>query len=181
MIINAALTLKNEIMNNLKNAPATRRIAIVATDNKRAELIEWSYFNKDILAQHELTSTGETAIVLEGTLNTSTNKLFTADTGGYQQLASLIENGKIDMLFFFAEPASAIEKDLDLKNLLVAAATHNVIVASNKVTTNMVMASVFSNKENIVQPKNNPGLLKQTISLINQFSIRPFLSAIQMK
>jgi len=168
-------------MKNLKNAPATSRIAIVATDNKRAELIEWSYFNKDILAQHELTATGETAIVLEGTLNTFINKLFTADTGGYQQLASLIENGKIDMLFFFAEPASPVEKDLDLKNLLVAAANHNVIVASNKVTTSMVMASVFRNKENTVQPKNNPGLLKQTISLINRFSTRSFPYAVQMK
>jgi len=176
------LTLKNEMMNNLKNLPAARRIAIVATDNKRAELIEWSYFNKDLLAQHELTATGETAIVLEGTLNTTITKLFTADTGGYQQLASLIENGKIDMLFFFAEPASPLEKDLDLKNLLVAAAKHNVIVASNKVTTNMVMATVFSNNENTVQTKSNPpGLIKQTISMINQFSIRPFLSVMQMK
>jgi len=168
-------------MNNLKNAPATRRIAIVATENKRAELIEWSYFNKDILAQHELMATGETAIVLEGTLNTSINKLFTADTGGYQQLASLIESGKVDMLFFFAEPASPVEKDLDLKNLLVAAANHNVMVASNRVMTNMVMASEFSNKENTFQPKNNPGLFKQSIALINQLSIRPFLSAMQMK
>jgi len=168
-------------MNNLKNATATIHIAIVATDNRRAELIEWSYFNKDTLAQHELTATGETAIVLEGTLNTAINKLFTADTGGYQQMAGLIENGKIDVLFFFAEPASSVEKDLDLKNLLVAAAKHNVIVASNKVTTDMVMASVFSNRENAVQPKNNPGLLKQTISLINQFSTRSLLWAIQMK
>ena len=83
-------------MNNLKNAAATKRIAIAATDNKRADLIEWSYFNKDLLVQHLLTAVGETGLVLEGTLNISVNKLFTADTGGYQQLAGLIENGKIE-------------------------------------------------------------------------------------
>jgi methylglyoxal synthase len=165
-------------MNNLKNAPAAKRIAIIATDNKRADLIEWSYFNKDILTKHQLTAIGETGIVLEGTLNIAINKLFTADTGGYQQLASLIENGKIDMLFFFAEPATSVEKDLDLKNLLVVAAKHNVIVASNKVTTDMVMASEFSNKANAVQRRNYAGFLKQTISFFNQFTIKPSMAAV---
>jgi methylglyoxal synthase len=165
-------------MNNLKNAVATKRIAIAATDNKRADLIEWSYFNKDILTKHQLTAIGETGIVLEGTLNITVNKLFTADTGGYQQLASLIENGNIDMLFFFAEPDSSIEKDLDLKNLLVVAAKHNVIVASNKVTTEMVMASEFSRNEQPVKRKNSSGFLKQTISFFSQFTSRPIIPTV---
>ena len=164
-------------MNNLKTTAATKRIAIAATDNKRADLIEWSYFNKDILTKHQLTAIGETGIVLEGTLNITVNKLFTADTGGYHQLASLIENGNIDMLFFFAEPDSSIEKDLDLKNLLVVAATHNVIVASNKVTTEMVMASEFSRNEQPVKRKNSSGFLKQTISFFSQFT-RPIIPAV---
>jgi methylglyoxal synthase len=165
-------------MNNLKNAAATKRIAIVATDNKRADLIEWSYFNKAILTQHQLTAIGETGIVLEGTLNITINKLFTADTGGYQQLAGLIENGNIDMLFFFADPDSSVEKDLDLKNLLVVVAKHNVIVASNKVTTKMVMASEFSGSEQAVQRKNSHGLLKQTMLFFTQFTIKPTIPAI---
>ena len=165
-------------MNNLKKTAATKRIAIVATDNKRADLIEWSYFNKDILTQHQLTAVGETGIVLEGTLNITIHKLFTADTGGYQQLASLIENGKIDMLFFFAEPSSSVEMDLDLKNLLVVAARHNVIVASNKVTTDMVMASEFSRNEQQVKRKTYPGFLKQTILFISQFTNKPPMPAV---
>lgn len=165
-------------MNNLKNAAATKRIAIVATDNKRTDLIEWSYFNKDVLTHHQLTACGETAIVLEGTLNTVINKLFTADTGGYQQLANLIENGKIDMLFFFAEPESSVEKDLDLKNLLVVAAKHNVVVASNKVTTDMVMASELSTARHPVKQRNYPGFLKQTISFISQLIFKPSMTTV---
>ena len=165
-------------MNNLKNAAASKRIAIAATENKRADLIEWSYFNKDILTKHQLTAIGETGIVLEGTLNISINKLFTADTGGYQQLASLIENGNIDMLFFFAEPDSSIEKDLDLKNLLVVAAKHNVMVASNKVTTEMVMASEFSRNDQPVKRKNSSGFLQQTISFFSQFTSRPIIPTV---
>ena len=165
-------------MNNLKKAAAVKRIAIVATDNKRADLIEWSYFNKDLLTQHQLTAAGETGIILEGTLNITINKLFTADTGGYQQLANLIENDKIDILFFFAEPSSSVEKDLDLKNLLVVAAKHNVIVASNKVTTEMVMAREFSMNEQLVKTKTYPGFLKQTILFINQFTNKPPMPAV---
>lgn len=165
-------------MNNLKNTAATKRIAVVATDNKRTELIEWSYFNKDLLTQHQLTACGETGIILEGTLNSVVNKLFTADTGGYQQLASLMKNGKIDMFFFFAEPASSVEKDLALKNLLVVAAKHNVVVASNKVMTEIVMASGFPGNEQPAQRKSSPGFLKQTISFITQFAGKPSIPAV---
>ena len=165
-------------MNNKKNATATKSIAIVATDNKRTDLIEWSYFNKELLTRHQLTACGETAVIMEGTLNTEINKLFTADTGGYQQLAKLIENGKIDMLFFFAEPAPSVEKDLDLKNLLVVAAKHNVVVASNKVTTEMVMASEFPDNGQPVKQRNNPGFLKQTISYLTQLFFKPSLTTV---
>lgn len=166
-------------MNTLKNETATKSIAIVATDNKRTELIEWSYFNKELLTQHQLTACGETAVIVEGTLNTEINKLFTAGTGGYQQLAKLIENGKIDMLFFFAEPATSVEKDLDLKNLLVVAAKHNVVVASNRVTTNMVMASEFSNnRQQSPKQRNAPGFLRQLISFLTPFTVKPSMPAV---
>ena len=92
-------------MNNKIKEKAAKRIAIVADDNKRTELIEWSYFNKEILEQHELTAISETAEVLEGTLKSPVKKLFTRDTGGYEELAELMEANKIDILFFFAEPA----------------------------------------------------------------------------
>ena len=165
-------------MNNKKNVTATKSIAIVATDNKRTDLIEWSYFNKELLTRHQLTACGETAVIVEGTLHTEINKLFTADTGGYQQLAQLIENGKIDMLFFFAEPAASVEKDLDLKNLLVVAAKHNVVVASNKVTTEMVMASEFPDNGQPVKQRNSPGFLKQVISNFNQLFFKPSLTTV---
>ena len=81
-------------MNNLKKAAAVKRIAIVATDNKRADLIEWSYFNKDILTQHQLTAVGETGIVLEGTLNITIHKLFTADKNTFVSEAGRITSAK---------------------------------------------------------------------------------------
>ncbi|HVP65581.1 MAG TPA: methylglyoxal synthase, partial [candidate division Zixibacteria bacterium] len=31
-----------------------KRIALVAHDNKKRDLLEWARFNRDLLAQHEL-------------------------------------------------------------------------------------------------------------------------------
>lgn len=164
-------------MNNLKNDRAAKRIAVVAGNNKRTDLIEWSYFNKHILEQHELTAISETADILEGTMNIPVNKLFTRDTGGYQQLADLIEKDKIDILFFFAEPDVAKEKDTDLKKLLVVAANKNIIVACNEVMRNLVMTSVFQKKEQTTRLKSHPGLLKKTISFISQLNFKPSVAA----
>jgi len=144
-------------MNNKIKEKAAKRIAIVADDNKRTELVEWSYFNKDILEQHELTAISETAEVLEGTLKSPVKKLFTRDTGGYEQLAGLIEANKIDILFFFAEPALEKEKDHDLKKLLVLAAKHDIMIACNEKTTELVMNTVLKKRNDAIPLPGLPG------------------------
>lgn len=164
-------------MNHLKNAETVKRIAVVAGDNKRTELIEWSYFNKHILEQQQLTAISETADILEGTMNIPIERLFTRNTGGYQQLASLIEKGKIDILFFFAEPAIAKEKDTDLKKVLVAATNQNIVVACNELMTGIVMSSVLQKKETTAKLRNHPGLLKQTILFFSQLNLKQSVAA----
>lgn len=151
-------------------------IGVVATEERRSELIEWAYFNSQVLNGHQLTSTGETGLILEGTLNRPITKLFTADTGGYQQMARLIESGKIDLLFFFAEPASDLEKDLDLKNLLVLASKHNVMVASNPVTLDMVMNRMVSKQAELLMP-NRRGSFRHRLGLLSRLFRRPNLVA----
>jgi len=159
-------------MNKQINTPAAKRIAVVAGNNKRKDLVEWSYFNNDILNQHRLTAIDETADVLEGTLNGPVNRLFTRDTGGYQQLATLIENGKIDILFFFADPSMNNDKDTDLKKVLLVAAKKNIMVACNEATTELVMTSVLQRKDHPARLRSYPGFLKQTVSFINQLALK---------
>ncbi len=164
-------------MNKKIKEKAAKRIAIVADDNKRTELIEWSYFNKEILEQHELTAISETVEVLEGTLNVPVKKLFTRNTGGYEQLAGLIETHKIDILFFFAEPDMEKEKDNDLKKLLVLAAKHNILIACNEITTELLMGTVLKKETVDAATRGYRGLIKQTISFINYLSIKPPVAA----
>ena len=155
-------------MNNTINNKAAKRIAIVADDNNRTALIEWSYFNKDVLAQHELTAISETAEILEGTLKAPVQKLFTRHTGGYEQLAELIELKKIDLLFFFAEPAIEKEKDNDLKKLLVLVAKHNIMTGCNGNTTDLLMESALKRKNEAVAAPGNRGFIKLLLPFINK-------------
>ena len=164
-------------MNNNIKEKDTKRIAIVADDNKRTELIEWSYFNKDVLAQHELTAISETAEILDGTLKLPVKKLFTRWTGGYEQLAGLIETHKIDILFFFAEPDMEKEKDNDLKKVLVLAAKHNIMIACNEITTDLLMRTVLKKETNAASTRNYRGVIRQTIFFINHLVTKPSMAA----
>jgi len=158
-------------MNNANNKKATQRIAIVADDNKRTSLIEWSYFNKDLLATHELTAISETAEILEGTLKTAVKKIFTRNTGGYEQLAALIEAGEIDALFFFAEPAIEKEKDNDLKKVLILAAKYNVMLACNDVTIDLLMKEILNKTNRVVPVTSSRGFIKQILPFINRAAL----------
>jgi methylglyoxal synthase len=164
-------------MNTKIKGMAAKRIAIVADDTKRTELIEWSYFNKDILVQQELTAISETAEILEGTLKVTVKKLFTRHTGGYDQLAGLIETHKIDILFFFAVPAVEKEKDNDLKKLLVLAAKENIMIACNEITTDLLMRTVLKKETDDTATRGYRGLIKQTISFINHLATKPSVAA----
>lgn len=158
-------------MNNVNNKKAAQRIAIVADDNKRTSLIEWSYFNKDVLATHELTAISETAEILDGTLKTPVKKLFTRNTGGYEQLAALIEAGEFDVLFFFAEPAIEKEKDNDLKKVLILAAKYNVMIACNDVTIDLLMKEILNKTNRVVPVTSSRGFIKQILPFINRAAL----------
>jgi methylglyoxal synthase len=164
-------------MNNNIKEKAAKRIAIVADDNKRTELIEWSYFNKDILEQQELIAISETAEILEGTLKVTVKKLFTRWTGGYEQLAGLIETHNIDILFFFAEPGIEKEKDNDLKKLLVLAAKHNIMIACNEITTELLMRTVLKKETDAGPTRGYCSVIRQTISFINHLATKPSVAA----
>ena len=132
---------------NIKN---TKRIAFVVHDDKKSELIEWSYFNKDILMQHEIIAPGNAANILEGTLNKPISKL---PDGEFHLLSSLITEGKIDIVIFFWNTNETQMQKNGIKALLRTALANNVIVACNKITAEFILHSSLMNRE---KPKDNP-------------------------
>jgi methylglyoxal synthase len=125
------------------NMTTVKQIAITAQENKKTELIEWTYFKKEALAKHSLVATGTTADVVEGTVNMPVQKLLSGAVGGYKQLADMIEAGKIDALIFFSDAITDFFCNSDVKHLLEVAVSNNIIVCCNRTTADYVLDSVL--------------------------------------
>ena len=84
-----------------------KKIALVAHDNKKQDLVEWAKFNRDLLAHHEVFATGTTGEMLERELGFKITKLQSGPLGGDQQVGAMIANDEINFLIFFLGPAGA--------------------------------------------------------------------------
>ena len=129
-------------MNNSENKFTHKRIAIVAFDTNRTELIEWSYGHKDFLHQHTIIANGATATLLEGTLNTPVTNLPSGSLGGYQQLANMIDKGKIDILLYFGDPGNINEQHAGMLDLLPLANRQDILISCSSSTTDLIMKSL---------------------------------------
>jgi methylglyoxal synthase len=125
-----------------------KRIALVAHDREKKDLIEWVEFNWGTLGTHELICTGTTgklvkeALIKKG-LKPKITKLKSGPLGGDAQLAALIAEGKIDYLIFFWDPMEPQPHDVDVKALLRIATLYNIPTAMNRSTADFLISSIL--------------------------------------
>jgi methylglyoxal synthase len=119
----------------------SKRIALVAHDNKKKDLVEWCVYNKKVLAGHKLIATGTTGKLLSEKLDTKVRRLLSGPLGGDQQIGSMIAEGKVDILIFFWDPMEAQPHDPDIKALLRLAVTWNLPFACDRATADFLLTS----------------------------------------
>lgn len=124
-----------------------KNIALIAHDNKKADLIEWCEQNKDILTQHFLCGTGTTARMITDKTGLPVKGYNSGPLGGDQQIGAKIVEGRIDFVVFFSDPLTAQPHDPDVKALLRIAQVYDIPIANNKATADFIITSDFIDKE----------------------------------
>ncbi len=138
-------------MSDTRTLSLVKRIALVAHDNKKNDLVDQAYFNKDFSSNHELIATGSTGELIEKKLNVPVVKLLSGPLGGDQQIGSMIAEGKLDFLVFFWDPMEAQPHDSDVKAVLRLAVAWNILIANNRTTADFIIASQLMQKTYKIQ------------------------------
>jgi methylglyoxal synthase len=118
-----------------------KRIALVAHDERKQDLLEWVRFNSAKLSAHEIYATGTSGKIISENCQLHVTKLKSGPMGGDQQIGAMIANFELDILVFFWDPMTAHPHDVDVKALLRMAVLYNVAIACNRVTADYLISS----------------------------------------
>lgn len=132
---------------HVRKLNSRKRVALVAHDNKKSEMVEWAVNNKNILSRHRLYATGTTGTLVENALDQSVTKFMSGPLGGDQQVGSKLAEGKIDILIFFWDPMQAQPHDPDVRALLRLAVVWNIPIACDRATADFIFTSPLMHEE----------------------------------
>lgn len=118
-----------------------KRIALIAHDERKNDLLNWVMKNKSVLEQHELCGTGTTGGLIAKHCGLPVTRYKSGPLGGDQQIGALISNQGLDILIFFWDPMAAQPHDVDVKALLRMSVLYNVAVACNRASADFLISS----------------------------------------
>ena len=118
-----------------------KTIALIAHDNKKAELVEWAMFRKSELEKYDLCGTGTTSRRVAEATGLTVHGFLSGPRGGDQQIGAQLAEGRIDAVIFFCDPLTALPHDPDVRALLRIAVVYDIPIATNRATADCLLAA----------------------------------------
>jgi methylglyoxal synthase len=143
------------------NLKKQKRIALIAHDARKPDLLEWIQFNREKLKNHTLFGTGSTGKLIMDETGLMVHRYKSGPMGGDQQIGAQIVEREIDFLIFFWDPLEPQPHDPDIKALLRLAVLYNIPTASNRSTADFLISSPFMEEEYLGEYRDYAARLKQ--------------------
>lgn len=118
-----------------------KTIALIAHDNKKQEIVDWTLSNIETLKKYDLCGTGHTATLVEKATKLSVKKFLSGPLGGDRQIGAQVAEGKIDLVIFFWDLLQMQPHDPDVKALLRIAVVYDIPIATNRATAEYILHS----------------------------------------
>jgi len=122
------------------------RIALIAHDKKKQEMIDLAVKYKDVLKEHEIYATGTTGTLVMGETGLNITRLKSGPLGGDQQIGSMIAESQLDLVIFLRDPLTAQPHEPDVSALLRLCDVTKIPLATN-VTSAEIMLNAMKNGE----------------------------------
>ena len=117
-------------------------LGIIAHNSKKVLIEDFCIAYKNILAKHEVYATGTTGRLIEEASNLTVHKFLAGHLGGEQQLGAMIEQNEMDLIIYLREPLATQKQDPDVKRIFMLCDTHNIPMATNLATAEMMIRSL---------------------------------------
>lgn len=118
------------------------RIALIAHDKKKEDMIRFTTAYKLILEQHELFATGTTGSKIMEATGLSVNRFQSGPLGGDQQIGACIAENKMDVIIFLRDPLTAQPHEPDVSALMRLCDVYGVPLATNMGTAEVLIRGV---------------------------------------
>lgn len=122
------------------------KIALIAHDKKKQEMIELALEFKEVLGLHELYATGTTGALVIGETGLNITRLKSGPLGGDQQIGSMIASNQLDLVIFLRDPLTAQPHEPDVSALLRLCDVVNIPLATN-IASAKIMCRALTNEE----------------------------------
>ena len=119
-----------------------KTLALIAHDGRKAMMLDWARTHRDFLTRTELVATGTMGGLLESQIGLRARKMLSGPLGGDLQIGALIVTEQIEAVFFLRDPLTAHPHEPDIAALMKACDIHNVPLATNVASADMLIAGL---------------------------------------